>query len=153
MHRTLEGAFRKKSFPFFLLAAGPILLIDCPQWWLRQRFSPNCLSQLGHLRAERPPLRLPSPRPGFVLSGEPGLGLPATCQEPNVVFFFPQEIIFPGTAAPGCQSLAFTKAHVCATVALLLGMLEFPLQILCLPAAAVFLRGIILIVRHKKGPV
>ena len=66
-----------------------------------------------------------------MLFSEPGLGLPGTCQELKVVFFFPQEIIFLGTAALGCQSLAFTKAHVCVTVAALWGVLEFPLQTPC----------------------
>lgn len=102
-------------------------------------------TQLGIPGWEQPlPTSASFPKDGaFQFSTEPGLGLPGTCQELKVVFFLPQEIIFLGMAALGCQPLAFTKAHTCVTVALLLGVLEFPLQILCLSAAGIFLRGII----------
>lgn len=104
--------------------------------------SPNyCLSRPGQVRVGTALTSSP-PFPKTEHSSspsEPGLGLPRTCQELKVVFFLPQEVIFLGTAALGCQSLGFTKAHVCVTVALLLGMLEFPFQILCLSAAGIFL--------------
>lgn len=89
-------------------------------------------TQLGIGGWKQPlPTSVSFPKDGaFQVSSEPGLGLPGTCQELKVVFFLPQEIIFLGTASLGCQSLAFMKAHTCVTVALLLGVLEFSLQIL-----------------------
>lgn len=141
------------EFLFSLWTTWPILLIDRSspkQCWaahggfvstflgksqvsmMQPWCSPNyCLSRPGQVRVGTALTSSP-PFPKTEHSSspsEPGLGLPRTCQELKVVFFLPQEVIFLGTAALGCQSLGFTKAHVCVTVALLLGMLEFPFQI------------------------
>lgn len=138
------------QFLFSFWTTWPILLIECPQSSVEEpvvalfplfqdEARPLCCSQGAHPTvALTPPPPLPQDR-AFRFSSAPGLGLPGTCQELKVVFFLPQEIIFLGMAALGCQSLAFTNAHVCVTVALLLGVLQFPFQIPCLSAAGIFL--------------
>lgn len=122
------------EFLFSFWTTWPILLIECPQSSVedpvvalfppsQEEARPLCCIQGAHPAvALTPPPLLPQDR-ALSFSSAPGLGLPGTCQELKVVFFLPQEIIFLGMAAPGCQSLAFTKAHVCVTVALLLGVL------------------------------
>lgn len=88
-----------------------------------------------------------------MLSSEPGLGLPGTCQGAEGCFLSPTGNNFPGHGSPGLPIPRFQESsHVCDS-GTVVGHVEFPLQIPCLPAAAIFLRGTILIVSRKKGPV
>lgn len=169
MHPTLEGAFRRKmDFLLFLATTWPILLIDCPPssvvqlsvaLFPRTRKKPGLDAAALILTqppcppggGDSPSLHLPFPK--MEHSRSP-VSLAWACPGPArswSLFSFPTGNNFPGHGSPGCQSLAFTKAHACVTVALLLVVLEFPLRILCLSAAGIFLKGIIPTVRHKKG--
>lgn len=120
MHPTLERAFKKKLS--FLLIVRSILLIDCPvsgegqlQWLCfsdagkKPRVSAVVLilAQLPFPSrslegGNSPYLCLPFPGQSILRPREPGSDSPGTCQELNIVFFLPQDVLFLGTAAVGC---------------------------------------------------
>lgn len=91
---------RERLFPFFLSAAGPVLLIGCPQWWLRHRFSPSCLSQPGHPGAGTAPPAPPSPKARIHALPGAWRGLARDLPGAEGCFLFPTGNNFPGHGSP-----------------------------------------------------